>query len=793
MAEFTALIKAQLDAGSVQSELQKLCKEQTVNLKVGNIDRGSLDSFLKTAHEINLSVSSSSIAAMKSQIQNALNNIQINPTFGGQGGKGGKNARQFANVVSDVTNKAIQGVSSQGIGQVFQITPQQSRVFHNEIDSLISDIQKNKGSVVDIKLNTKMDYDSALQGEIEKLNSATVKYKNSMGEVITEIIRWKQIGETVDPQGNTEAIMGWAQATATYSRSLQQAEKQAQSFYATQQRVANNFKNTAKQIYQGATDPNASKKITDQTHLDDLQTQYSNINAEIQKLSTLSGDAFVDQQNKIKGMITDLKLLRDQYRNAESSATLNKAKTLDTQKSEYASKIKGLEADMQKTGVSSQELTTYLNDMNKALTNPNLDMSGMDQVVQTYTKASAELSKLRKEQQASQSQEKAQIKADTLTNEISNMEKANADLQTFEATINGAKVSISSLKAELAGVQTAGDVSVITAKWKAFTEAAKEQGIALKEFKDYSKEIDDIDQKISKVGQAFQNGEDAYGLTKQYAQIKQNLEEINQLRDQITQEQALGANANTEVIAENISRINQLLGTTERSIAGLEAPITAIEAQTSSNKMLTWLQTNSKAAKKYGEEIQNIATQMAKAQTVGEQRQLESQFKNVTSQALAEGLGGLSFTDQFIQSASKIAQFAGIYNMVRNVIMRVPREMVKAVREVDTAMVELRKVSDASDMELDQAFDKATESAKKYGVAISDVVNSTADWKRLGYSLDEAEKLADATTLLQTVGDNMTQETASQAIVSTLQGFKMSTSEVSRVVDLYNEIARMIG
>lgn len=56
------------------------------------------------------------------------------------------------------------------------------------------------------------------------------------------------------------------------------------------------------------------------------------------------------------------------------------------------------------------------------------------------------------------------------------------------------------------------------------------------------------------------------------------------------------------------------------------------------------------------------------------------------------------------------------------------------------------------------------------------------------YSLDDAEKLSDVTTLYQRVGDNMTQESASESLVSTLQGFNMQADEAESIVDKFNEV-----
>lgn len=57
------------------------------------------------------------------------------------------------------------------------------------------------------------------------------------------------------------------------------------------------------------------------------------------------------------------------------------------------------------------------------------------------------------------------------------------------------------------------------------------------------------------------------------------------------------------------------------------------------------------------------------------------------------------------------------------------------------------------------------------------------------YNLDEAKQLSDMTTLLQKVGDNMTQESSSEGLISTLRGFKMQANEAQKIVDVANQVA----
>ena len=61
------------------------------------------------------------------------------------------------------------------------------------------------------------------------------------------------------------------------------------------------------------------------------------------------------------------------------------------------------------------------------------------------------------------------------------------------------------------------------------------------------------------------------------------------------------------------------------------------------------------------------------------------------------------------------------------------REGVTAVKEIDTALTELKKVTDETEESYDRFLDTAAKTAEKVGSTIKDVVSSTADWARLIY------------------------------------------------------------
>lgn len=118
------------------------------------------------------------------------------------------------------------------------------------------------------------------------------------------------------------------------------------------------------------------------------------------------------------------------------------------------------------------------------------------------------------------------------------------------------------------------------------------------------------------------------------------------------------------------------------------------------------------------------------------------------------------------------------------------REVYDNVVEIDTALTELRKVSSMTSSEMNDFLDSAASKARELGVSISDYINSTADWKRLGYTDDDAAELARISGLMKNVGDNIESAgDASSYLISVLQGFHLVADDAEKVLDAANQIA----
>ena len=160
--------------------------------------------------------------------------------------------------------------------------------------------------------------------------------------------------------------------------------------------------------------------------------------------------------------------------------------------------------------------------------------------------------------------------------------------------------------------------------------------------------------------------------------------------------------------------------------------------------------------------------------------EVEASRCGATTETLGQKLSRL-FKEHF-QTAIAMAGVAMVKQRLR--------EVYNNVLELDTAVTELKKVSKMTGDEMNEYLDRTATNARELGANISDLVSSTADWKRLGYTDKDSEELARVSALMANVGDQIDNATtASSYLISAMQGFGLVADDAERLLDCMNQIA----
>ena len=121
-------------------------------------------------------------------------------------------------------------------------------------------------------------------------------------------------------------------------------------------------------------------------------------------------------------------------------------------------------------------------------------------------------------------------------------------------------------------------------------------------------------------------------------------------------------------------------------------------------------------------------------------------------------------------------------------ITRSFKEALATMKEVDTELVAIQKVTNNTDAEMASLSEHAYEVASQYGVAVADYLESVGTFAKAGYK-EMSEDMAELATKTQLVGD-VNSNTANQFLLSADAAFKMkgNVEELSGVLDRANEI-----
>ena len=146
----------------------------------------------------------------------------------------------------------------------------------------------------------------------------------------------------------------------------------------------------------------------------------------------------------------------------------------------------------------------------------------------------------------------------------------------------------------------------------------------------------------------------------------------------------------------------------------------------------------------------------------------------------------MSFFDKIKQSAQSFSMWFGTTNIIMKALS-IGKDVVKNVKEIDSAMTNLYKVTEETDSRYDRFLESASKKAKELGRSVSSLVEQTAEWAKRGYSIDDAEKLAETSSIYANVGE-VDDATAVSDITTALKAFNIEAKNSIDVVDKLNAL-----
>lgn len=337
-------------------------------------------------------------------------------------------------------------------------------------------------------------------------------------------------------------------------------------------------------------------------------------------------------------------------------------------------------------------------------------------------------------------------------------------------------------------------------------EAASSRAAALQQ-KDIDEQIKQYQQNASKILEDYNQYTYGAQLSKMQSQadkyVGQNSDSLNKAR-QIIQEYSSSLDtlrrhqdANDDLILsdEEISKIGDRLKSLTKEFKNnmvevgntLSQTLAPGVAEASANKVEAYFEKNTRAAKKYGAELQSLAQQYRQATTQKEKTQLDTASRSLQSRISAEGLTGKSTWESLKGVFGRVFSYSGAYDLLQNTVMDLPRQMWSDVLEYDDAMTNLRMATSASQEQAQQLMETYSDMGNQLKATATDVATSSVEWQKQGKTIEESNALAQDSIILSKIGD-LSSEDSTATITAAMKSYDLAESDVMDFIDQISSI-----
>nr|DAT08746.1 MAG TPA: minor tail protein [Bacteriophage sp.] len=387
---------------------------------------------------------------------------------------------------------------------------------------------------------------------------------------------------------------------------------------------------------------------------------------------------------------------------------------------------------------------------------------------------------------------------ENITNESKKAASALEDVTKAQTKVNGQKTNISSASTESVTNSIKEENNVLeqnTQKVKENTQAKEQNANA--NLNKYDKRLDSYNGKVDKYQATINRFNDGGWTSSTYLEnvqaVKNAVHEYETLLNELKGKDA------SLVTSEDINRLDNY----EKKIKDTIATVTNMSAsekgynfvsgQKELDKIHKLLAENSKMSSEAKAKIRAYYAEIESGNPSMSLDKIHGEILKIYNAEVEAGRAGRTLWDTlknsgFHQIAAQMAGMFGVYD-----IINVVRQGINTVRELDTAMTEVRKVSNATETQYASFRDTISSTAKEIATTNKELLNSSADFLRLGYSLDQASDLAKNATLFVNVGDGVDITEATEDMITAMKAFDIQAEDSIKIVDDYNQIGNQFA
>lgn len=379
----------------------------------------------------------------------------------------------------------------------------------------------------------------------------------------------------------------------------------------------------------------------------------------------------------------------------------------------------------------------------------------------------------------------------TFNNDL-NKTKKSEERKLQGKSINKQAKSIEQLEKELEDFHTQGIISE-----KQFTDAINKINGIKQHLEDMKADInknftDNLDKSVEKYQKELDKRQNKPENQNQGKPYKDALNEFSSKLKELEAIQTKIRNNNGLATEKDKTRVEELTKEIEKysdalkNMSAANKGSTEISRQKELQKIGDYLQRNTKISEEAKAKLKAYMTELKSGSASTNIEHIHTEFLKIAQAEREAGREGKSFFSVikekvFYGAAGSIASYFGI-----NDLIQYGKQGIETVRELNTALTEMRKVSNESLGTLKEYQSTTFDTANDVGTTAKQIQDSTADYMRLGESLQDAAESAKTANVLLNVSEFDNIEDATKSLVAMGQAYK--DLDKMSIVDRLNEV-----
>lgn len=697
-----------------------------------------------------------------------------------------------------ITQQIARATKSQSVGVSLSLDQSSINKIKNELNNLrvspdISRAMTNQLDQMGIQIDRITGRWEAVNGEEERMLNLTIQGTDQMQRTVTYLQTYNaETGEI-----NTHLT----NVTANLERQRREQEQiAAQAKKDNESRVS--YLNRQKALladiqatYSGQT---SVKPITNSDHLTALNNAYAAVNAQIGAMISAEGRLDSVQRSNLEAQISGLQRLVKEYQNAEYVATKLRTKDIGSIKSDQLSGLEALEKRLESAGTLTETFKNKIDGLKETLQG----VGTKDQLVaflNSFDQLNNDVAVFQERLRGTNKIYTQLIALDKqITSVRSAMMKLNpSDDQNKLLALQGQLTVLNNQKASLeAQLVPYADITQYAKQAAVLEQSRLLNGNQLvytqMELADKAREYDAAMQKVpTTITDLETRMRQVVSPTKT---LIQNMESLRK-----TQAQYSADMGDKEKVA-TYERLQSLIGACSKEMTELlriqRGDVNdfkfAQDLEKAKADLATVGRTWSALKQDPGlnAQFQQLSENLNRVDNQMDLKKWTAQFSAFKSEVKAAGKNMQSLGDILKSNVGKVLQWVSATTLLFRAF-RLLKSALTTIVGLDTALIDLRKTTNATEIEYRRFYLTANETAKTLGVTTKEIISQTAEWSRLGFSIQDAAKMAENSAIFSAISPELEAEAATDGLISIMKAYGYEAEEMlDGVISKINKIGK---